>query len=151
MALAIGSPIHHKDEEQQGKSTSFDLRLNLYTSIFAIEGYLHSIKGFYTSNYIDPDGNHYTNPNLRVSSIGANGYYIYNNKRFSLRAVYVQNEWQKKSAGSFIARIGFNASQMKADSGYIPKAWITDQGIDSLINYTKGIPRLHLPCTGLLL
>jgi hypothetical protein len=136
LALAIGSPFHYEDEDQKGKSESFDLRLNLYSNVFAVEGYLHSLKGFYTYNYVDSYGDNYTNPNLRVSSIGANGYYILNSKRFSLRSVFIQNEWQKKSAGSLIGRIGFNVSKMDADSGYIPAGWIGDYGTDSLVNYT---------------
>lgn len=136
LGLAIGSPFHFEDEDQRGKTEAFDLRLNLYTNVFAVEGYLHSLKGFYTSNYIDSYGNNYTNPNLRISSIGANGYYILNHKRYSLRSVFIQNEWQKKSAGSLIGRIGFNVSKMDADSGYIPASWITDYGNDTMVNYT---------------
>ena len=138
LALAIGSPFHIHDEATQGETKSFDLRLNLYSNVFAIEGYLNSTKGFYTSNYTDPDGRHYINPDLRLTSVGAYGYYILNHRKFSLRSVYVQNEWQKKSAGSFIGRIGFNVSNMAADSGYLPADWIRDYGADSMVNITKG-------------
>ncbi|WP_422349726.1 DUF4421 family protein [Flagellimonas sp.] len=45
-------------------------------------------------------------PDLRTLKIGGTTAYIFNTK-FSFRAVGFQNEWQKKSAGSFVPRFTF--------------------------------------------
>lgn len=138
LGLAFGSPLHKQDEDKQGKTESFDLRLNLYSTSFAIEGYLHRLKGFYASNYEYPDGNNYLNPSLMVTAIGGYGYYVLNKRKFSLRSVFIQNEWQKKSAGSFMARFGFNFSRMESDSGFITPDWIRDYGSDTMRNFNEG-------------
>ena len=45
-------------------------------------------------------------PELGTLKIGGTTSYVFN-KRFSFRAIGFQNEWQKKSAGSFIPRFTF--------------------------------------------
>lgn len=53
-------------------------------------------------------------------NIGSTVEYIFNNRRFSYRAAYLQNEWQKKSAGSFLAGGSIHYLNMQADSSVIP-------------------------------
>jgi hypothetical protein len=43
-----------------------------------------------------------------------------NHKKFSYRASFLQNEWQKKSAGTFIFGLEAYAGRVKADSTIIP-------------------------------
>ena len=45
-------------------------------------------------------------PDLSTTKVGGTTNYIFN-KNFSFRAIGFQNEWQKKSAGSFIPRMTF--------------------------------------------
>ena len=45
-------------------------------------------------------------PDIRTTKLGGATSYIFNDK-FSFRAIGFQNEWQKKSAGSFIPRMTF--------------------------------------------
>ncbi|NAS10864.1 DUF4421 family protein [Poritiphilus flavus] len=68
----------------------------------------YSQKGFsFTSS-----GNAVFFPDVSTLKIGGTTSYIFN-KRFSFRAIGFQNEWQKKSAGSFIP--GFTAYYTKFD------------------------------------
>jgi hypothetical protein len=138
LGLSLYSPFSFIDEQKNGKTKALDLRLNLYSNVFAIEGHLLRIKGFYVSNFAGPAGTHYTSPEMLIYSIGLSGYYIYNYKRFSLRSAYFQNEWQKKSAGSLIGRLSVNVSTLDADSGMIPRELLMDYNFDSLNNYTSG-------------
>ena len=59
-------------------------------------------KGF----FITDGNNSIPLPDLTSLKIGGTTGYIFNN-RFSFRAIGFQNEWQKKSAGSFIPRFSF--------------------------------------------
>jgi hypothetical protein len=52
--------------------------------------------------------------------MGFNGQYIFNHKKFSYRAPFLQNEWQKKSAGSFLAGINLFYVNIAGDSSLIP-------------------------------
>ena len=62
----------------------------------------YSQKGFFVT-----DGNNSIPlPDLTSLKIGGTTGYIFND-RFSFRAIGFQNEWQKKSAGSFIPRFSF--------------------------------------------
>jgi hypothetical protein len=137
LGLAIGSPLSFIDEDKNGKTEAFDLRLNLYSNIFAIEGQLQRFKGFYISNFPGTAGKNFTSPDMLVYSIGAAGYYIYNYKRFSMRSAYVQTEWQKKSAGSLMVRLGINVSTMDDPGGMIPADFIEMYHFDSLRNFTQ--------------
>ncbi len=62
----------------------------------------------------------YYRPDIKVRHFGAAGYYIYNWKKFSLRAAALQNEWQKRSAGSLLLGAEFYYGQNKGDSAFVP-------------------------------
>lgn len=113
--------------EKYGETKSIDLRMNLYGRSVIFDLYLISHTGFYLSNpesifEIWPDEETYPlRPDIKVFSTGLVTQYIINNKKFSLRATYLQNEWQKKSAGSVIIGASFFYSLFTADSSFIPK------------------------------
>lgn len=121
------SPFTNPDnDEKYGKTRSIDLRMNLYGSNLIFDLYLINHKGFYLSNpfaiiegWIEDD-TYPKRPDINVFSTGIVSQYIFNSKKFSLRATYLQNEWQKKSAGSFIVGGEIFYSLMSADSSIIP-------------------------------
>ena len=57
---------------------------------------------------------------MQTLSVGLAGYWIYNARKFSIRAAFIQNERQKKSAGSFMVRPAFLYYQISSDKGIIP-------------------------------
>ncbi len=57
---------------------------------------------------------------IRVSAVGATIQYIFNYDKFSYRAAFLQSEWQKRSAGSFLAGFEIYAGAVKADSSLVP-------------------------------
>lgn len=113
-------------ESEYGETKSFDFRLNFYGRKIIYDFYLMSHRGFYMSNpedilYSWPDTSKYpTRPDMELFSTGLVAQYLFNNKKFSMRATYMQNEWQKKSAGSFIAGGEFFYSHLHGDSSFIP-------------------------------
>lgn len=91
-----------KDEDLYGKTKTFHLGFKTLLGQW-LQGleYSHT-KGYYLDDInIDLDGNILTFPELRVTNIGGSTEYIFN-PNFSYRARTNQNEWQKKSAGSFV-------------------------------------------------
>ena len=57
---------------------------------------------------------------LRTVFFSLQYLFAFNYKKFSLKAPFIQNELQKKSAGSFLLSAGFNNYTMDADSSVVP-------------------------------
>ena len=94
----------------------FDMDVNLYCSRAGLELFyrkrndgfkVRSLRGYYnndmpmTSYSREFDG-------LSTSQMGANVFYIFNYKKFSLPAAYSQTTNQRRSAGSFILGLSYN-------------------------------------------
>lgn len=109
--------------DEKGKTKYLDLQSHIYGTRWRFDFFGQLYKGY----YLTPKGfeaatpvSYYLRPDLRVRDFGLSGYYIFNNRKFSYRAAFVQNEWQKKSAGSFLAGGGIGYGQVLADSGFVP-------------------------------
>jgi hypothetical protein len=57
---------------------------------------------------------------LQIFSIGGNGFYIFNRKKFSYKAAYLRNEIQKRNAGSLSTGIFFYHDMVRSDNGFLP-------------------------------
>ena len=108
-------------EENKGKTKYLDLQFHGYGQKFNLDVLGQFYKGF----YLNPTGAatsdpYYNRPDLRVNIMGASFQYVVNNKRFSFRSSILQNEWQKKSAGTVL--LGFEAygGRIRADSTLVP-------------------------------
>ncbi|CAN5443380.1 hypothetical protein BH10BAC4_BH10BAC4_07730 [soil metagenome] len=70
---------------------------------------------------------------MKVTIFGGSYQYVLNNSRFSIQATYLQNEWQKKSAGSLLIGIESYSGRIRADSTIIPTSidrTLTESNID---------------------
>ncbi|MCX6249871.1 MAG: DUF4421 family protein [Bacteroidetes bacterium] len=124
LGLSIDNPFYNTDRGAYGKTTSLDLRINVYGRFIAGELFFQKYKGFYISSPERKDETHYIIPSMQTLSLGLSGYWVYNFRRFSIRAAFIQNERQKKSAGSFVVRPAFLYYQISSDNGIIPAAII---------------------------
>jgi len=120
IGLSMGIPYLRLDPDDYGKTSSLDLRINAYGNQFAAEIFAQYYKGFYIRSPEQPDGTKYTVPDMMMFSVGVNAYWIYNYKRFSIRAAFINNERQKKSAGSLIIRPTFLFYSISSSNGIIP-------------------------------
>lgn len=130
--LGYGFSFNNQDDSLYGHTKRIDFLTQIYTRKFAINIYSSVYRGFYLDNSKTvinnwPKEKYYTRPDITGSTFGASASYYLNHERFSNRATFVQTEWQKKSAGSFI--LGFSAiyNQMKADSSFVPENIIDDE------------------------
>lgn len=102
------------DSNLKGESDFFDIAFRFFLGNW-VQGVRYTkIKGYYienTGDFLDnwEEGTHpyLTLPNLKNIRYKASTAYVFN-PRFSYRNVLYQNEWQRKSAGSFIPTARYN-------------------------------------------
>jgi hypothetical protein len=138
LGISLGNSIFRRSASRYGNTSVLDLRVNAYGRPFAAEVYLQNLKGFYIRNIKDAEGNLFKIPDMRIFSLGCTGYWIYNHERFSIRSAFIQNERQKKSAGSIIIRSSFLYYSLLSGNGIIPASVINTYGIENNLHLRKG-------------
>jgi hypothetical protein len=138
LGLSLGNSIFRRSVTKYGNTSVLDLRVNAYGRSVAAELYLQNLKGFYIQSLKDTLGDLFKIPDMRIFSIGIIGYYIYNHERFSLRSAFIQNERQKKSAGSLIIRPTFLYYNLSSGDGIIPAEMIYTYGIKNNFRVSSG-------------
>jgi len=129
LGLSIGNPIFGGSKSKYGNTSVLDLRVNAYGRPVAGELFLQDLKGFYIRDLRDPQGNLYKIPDMRIFSLGFTGYWINNHERFSIRSAFIQNERQKKSAGSIMIRTSFLYYNLSSGNGILPGDLVKEYGI----------------------
>lgn len=109
-------------ERGRGKTKYLDLQFHSYGRKLIVDFFGQFYRGFFlTPNSTNnQQAEYYLRPDLRVNQVGASVQYILNHKKFSYRASFLQNEWQKKSAGTFIFGFEVYNGTVKADSTIVP-------------------------------
>jgi hypothetical protein len=138
LGLSVGNSWFKRSTTRYGNTSVLDLRVNAYGRPVAAEVYLQNLKGFYIRNLKDPEGNFYKIPDMKIFAIGFTGYWILNHERFSIRSAFIQNERQKKSAGSFILRPTFLYYNLSSENGILPAEVIHIYGIKNDFLLKKG-------------
>ncbi len=141
--LGVKMPFINGDDDIYGESKYLDLQAHTILRSYIIDFYLQWNKGYYVSNPEDlipgwdPEGPYPMRGDMRTHILGLNIQYLFNSKRFSYKASFLQNEFQKKSAGSPI--VGIEAYWMlgMTDSlmvgGYIPSSgFMEDQAFNQV-------------------
>ncbi|MEO7524656.1 MAG: DUF4421 domain-containing protein, partial [Ferruginibacter sp.] len=118
--IAFGLPF--LNDKDKGKTKVIDLQAHLYSRRWINDLYAQQYRGYYTTpaNYPSTTDAYYYRPDLKVQLLGFNRYRVFNSRRFSYRASFLQTEWQKKSAGTLLAGFEMYYSRVKADSSFIP-------------------------------
>ncbi len=123
LSLGGGFGFLNPNKEETGKTRSFDFQTHLYTRDWVTDIYAQLYKGYYLkqSNFAGTNGKkYYVRPDLRVGFFGGSIYRLLNGEQFSYRAGFLQNEWQKKSAGSFLVGGEIYYGTMRGDSALVP-------------------------------
>ncbi|WP_170971202.1 DUF4421 domain-containing protein [Ilyomonas limi] len=119
--LAYGFGFLNQDKGK-GDTRYLDLQGHFYKPKWVIDFYGQLYKGYHLEPKdfaaSHPDG--YYRPDASVNLFGLSAYRVFNSSRFSYRAAIIQNEWQKKSAGTFLAGAEAYYGIMNADSGWVP-------------------------------
>ncbi len=120
-------PLLPSDDDKYGKTSNFGLQSYLYARKFTIDLLALKTRGYYlkTSDLkgilnIPQEGN-YIRRDLSTANFGMNINYVLNNRRFSYKAAFKQNELQLKSAGSVIVGGGIYALKVASDLVFVPR------------------------------
>lgn len=135
--LGFKAPYINQDNDKKGTTKYFDAQGHMFTKQLAVNFFFQLYRGYYLTNsdellpdYIKNHNSYYTRNDLRTSNIGISAAYIFNHKKFSYRSTFIQDQWQKKSAGSFLAGLYAMSIWVTADSGIAPLA----NNIDPTLN-----------------
>ncbi len=125
--IGFNLPWLNQDDDKYGETKYNDFTLRMYAPRFNASLYLQRYKGLFLRNTAtmiqgwtegDP---YYIRGDMRAYTAGLDLTYIFNSERFSLRAAFIQNEWQKKSAGSFLVGGSILYQTTIGDSSLVPK------------------------------
>ncbi|MEO6687302.1 MAG: DUF4421 family protein, partial [Dyadobacter sp.] len=110
-------------QSERGKTKNLDLQLHLYGRKLTVDLLGQFYKGYYLSipNFVPGFSGFYTRGDIKVRMIGGSCYYIFNNRKFSYRAGFIQSEWQTRSAGSFLLGGDIYFGAVNSDSLLVPR------------------------------
>ena len=104
------TPSFLKTGMEQGKSQNFNIGFRFNHKKWSQSLTFINQKGFYME--LDEIGTVYL-PQFKSMKIGGTTSYVLNDK-FSYKTIFNQNQWQKKSAGSFIPQFSFYYTSLKS-------------------------------------
>ena len=123
LSLGSGFGFLNPNKKEKGRTRSFDFQTHIYTREWVTDIYAQLYRGYYINqgNFAGTNGNrYYVRPDIKVGLLGGSVYKLFNGQQFSYRAGFLQNEWQKKSAGSFLAGAEIYYGSIKGDSALVP-------------------------------
>ena len=125
LGIAFSPPKSSESNRKFGKTQRLDIQGSMYSNKFGADGYFQLYKGYYNSNpedFIEWNSDIQPQlPDMRILSVGAIGFYIFNSDKYSYRAAFVRDEVQTKSAGSFLLGGFVNHDESKTDNGFVPQ------------------------------
>ncbi|GAB3922904.1 DUF4421 domain-containing protein [Larkinella terrae] len=133
--LNLGYGLSFLNNPEKGKTRDIDLQTHVYLRKWVLDGFAQ----FYTGYYLTPRGNgladptrYYHRPDIGAYVVGGSIRRMFNFRRFSFRAALVQNEWQKKSAGTWLAGFQLHYGIIRGDSALVPGSLQTDFPIEAV-------------------
>lgn len=140
LGVNIGTifPFAQPDINRYGKTKYLDFQSHLYLRFLTVDCYTGYYKGLYLANSASvlnplPEGkDFYTRGDITTYSGGFGMYANLNPGKFSIRAPFLQNEWQKKSAGQPMVGFEFYWVSSLADSSFVPSHLVNQNFFDGI-------------------
>lgn len=129
--VSFSVPIAVRDEAIFGNSKSTDLQINALTKSVGLDLYYQKYSGFYKDDgdvKIPPGVSYPLRPDISTRNFGLSAFYVWNNKKFSIRSSYNYADRQVKSAGSFILYGTINSFSLAGDSAILSTSNQTEIG-----------------------
>lgn len=124
-ALDITFSLKLRDKSGFENPKAFDFQGRMFSSKQYISGTLQYYRGYQLSKVkgtnIDVSETSSDREDLRLINFGLQYLYAFNYTKFSLKAPFVFNEKQLRSAGSIIAGASFSMLTLDADSSLVPQ------------------------------
>jgi hypothetical protein len=124
--IGVNFPFINEDDEKYGKTKFYDFTMRFFSRRYNTTIYFQDYRGYYLKNTKDmipgweEETGYYIRGDLRSFTMGLDVSYIFNYKRFSCRAAILQNELQKKRAGSFLVGGTVFYNVASGDSSIVP-------------------------------
>ncbi len=140
LGIAFGYSPKSLQDETRGTTEEMDLHLFIYGKRNYFDVYYIGYTGFYIENYKKNDSlrknfdSYPLLPNMRANGLGANYFYVFNHKKYSLRSSYLMNEIQRKSAGSFILGASVNSLSISNPLSESPQLLALTLSEERLVN-----------------
>jgi hypothetical protein len=127
--LAFGFGFLNNQDDVLGETSYFDAQSNMFSKKLATNLFFQTYQGYYIDSHdraelgypADGEKRPYRR-DLRQANLGLSSLYIFNNDKFSYRASFTQDAWQKKSAGSWLAGGYVTYFTVRGDSSLVPQA-----------------------------
>ena len=132
--IGVGFPFLNSDDSLRGKTNYLDAQGNMYGRRFAINVFAQTYRGYYIDQVslagVDALAPQFLNAlavdrlrrDMRQQNLGLSVMHIVKNERFSYRAAFNQDAWQRRSAGSVLVGGSLVFQGMRADRSAIPIA-----------------------------
>ena len=136
--LGFGFAFLNQDGDAKGETEYFDAQANVFRPKWAINTFFQTYRGYYVDGYTkqelgwDVPTEFAARSDIRQVTLGLTALHIFNDERFSYRAAFNQDAWQRKSAGSWLAGGYATYYDVRADSSLVPLA------LDSLFGRGPG-------------
>lgn len=131
LSLRMGVGLRDSRDSIFERPALIDIQAQISTRKLTINFYTGIYKGYYLENSYDlleswKKGTYYNRADIQNNTYGISSYYVFNSDRYSNRATFLQNEWQKKTAGSLLAGGNLIYNSIMADSSLVPTTIIYD-------------------------
>jgi len=119
-------PYSTRKADKYGSSTYRDFKFTFTKQKFIASGIFRQYKGFYIENSSSlftswlEDKTVDQRPDLQYMYLGMEGFWIFNNRKFSSDAFFTQKDIQYKSAFSLLTMADLGITQLKGDTFLIP-------------------------------
>ncbi|MBS1681080.1 MAG: DUF4421 family protein [Bacteroidetes bacterium] len=115
--LSLSIPTDSYKQKVFGHSNAKDYQLNILSKGWGVNVFTQQYNGFYQLDSGKPTPAIYPQrPDISTWNTGANGIYLFDKNKYSLRAAYNFSERQLKSGGSFLLSGNVNTFSLRADS-----------------------------------
>ncbi|MFT3993334.1 MAG: DUF4421 family protein [Dysgonomonas sp.] len=114
-AFAFSRRIDFLRDPKKGKTNSLEFQYYGYRRKFAYSLSLQQHDGFYNT-LINSNGSYTTYPKMKLHMYGGTFQWVFNNKKFSYKAAFNQNERQLKSSGSFLLGVAAYYTKLNTDT-----------------------------------
>lgn len=124
--IGIGFDFLNKDGSVKGTTDYFDAQGNMFGRKFVTNLFFQTYRGYYLDGYTRQQlgwtvaTEQPFRGDIRQSNFGFTLLHIFNNERFSYRASFTQDAWQRRSAGSWLLGGYATYFGITADSSLVP-------------------------------
>ncbi|GAB3010105.1 hypothetical protein GCM10027284_30800 [Cyclobacterium sediminis] len=107
--------------KSRGETKYFDLQAHAYPKDWVVDFFGQFYNGYYLERGSPSEISNELRifPEMKLRKLGASVQYLFNGDKFSYRAAFLQNEWQKISAGSFMAGVEMYGGQVRNAGGIL--------------------------------